>query len=122
MICRTWHGWTRPEDAGAYERIVLHEVIPGIERMALPGFRHIDLLRRDAGPEVEFTTLMWFDDVASVRAFVGEDVTVSHVPAAAREVLSRFDARAVHSTVVERRPQPQRGPALGQGPLASRPS
>ena len=47
MICRLWRGWTTPEDADAYERIVRTEVIPGIEARRIPGFRHIDLMRRD---------------------------------------------------------------------------
>jgi hypothetical protein len=31
MICRLWRGWTTPENADAYERVVRSEVIPGIE-------------------------------------------------------------------------------------------
>lgn len=84
------------------------EVIPGIERMELPGFRQIDLLGRESVGEVEFTTLMWFDDLDAIRAFVGDDPTVSHVPAAARAVLARFDAHAAHAEVVEQRSQPDR--------------
>jgi antibiotic biosynthesis monooxygenase (ABM) superfamily enzyme len=105
MICRVWHGWTTPQNAGAYETVVRGEVIPGIEARHIPGFRHIDLLRREVGGEVEFTTLMWFDSLDSVRAFMGEDYSVSHVPNAARAVLSRFDERASHCQAVERRPQ-----------------
>ena len=105
MICRLWRGWTSPANAGAYERIVRGEVIPGIEARRIPGFLHIDLMRRDVGDEVEFQTLMWFDSLDSIRAFMGEDFAVSHVPAAARAVLSRFDARADHFEVIERRPQ-----------------
>jgi heme-degrading monooxygenase HmoA len=104
-ICRVWHGWTTREKADAYEAVVLGEVIPGIEARHVPGFRHIDLLRRDIEDGVEFTTLMWFDDLDSVRAFMGEDYSVSHVPSAARAVLSRYDERASHYCVVARRPQ-----------------
>jgi antibiotic biosynthesis monooxygenase (ABM) superfamily enzyme len=105
MICRIWRGWTTPENADAYERVVRGEVIPGIEARHIPGFRHIDLLRREAGSEIEFTTLMWFDSLDSVRGFMGEDYAVSHVPAPARAVLSRFDKLATHHDVVERRRQ-----------------
>ena len=105
MICRIWHGWTTRDNADAYQSVVLGEVIPGIEAMAIPGFRHIDVLRTDRGAEIEFTTLMWFDDLDCVRAFMGEDYSVSHVPAAARAVLSRFDERAAHHEVIDRRPQ-----------------
>jgi len=105
-ICRLWRGWTTPANADAYETIVRGEVIPGIEARAIAGFRHIDLMRREATDEVEFQTLMWFDDLDSIRAFVGEDYAASHVPAAARAVLSRFDERAAHYEVIDRRAQP----------------
>lgn len=105
MICRIWRGWTTPQNAAAYEAIVRGEVIPGIEAMAVPGFRHIDLMRRDLDDEVEFATLMWFDDLDCIKAFTGEDYEVSHVPERARAVLARFDARAAHFEVIDRRPQ-----------------
>ena len=105
MICRLWRGWTTPANADAYERIVRGEVIPGIEAMGVPGFRHIDLMKRDLGEEVEFQTLMWFDDLAAIKAFIGEDFAVSHVPASARAVLARFDERAAHYEVIDRRAQ-----------------
>ena len=105
MICRVWHGWATRQNADAYEAIVRGTVIPGIEARHIPGFRHIDLLHREVGGEVEFTTMMWFDSLDNVRAFMGEDYSVSHVPSAARAVLSRFDERASHYHVLERRPQ-----------------
>lgn len=106
MICRLWRGWTIPENAAAYEKLVRGTVIRGIEARRIPGFRHIDLMRRPLGAEVEFATLMWFDDLDSVRAFVGEDYEVSHVPAEARAVLARFDPRASHYEVLDRLEQP----------------
>lgn len=105
MICRLWRGWTMPANADAYEAIVRGEVIPDIEARRIPGFRHIDLMRRELGHEVEFQTLMWFDSLDAIIAFVGEDYAVSHVPPAARAVLSRFDHRAAHFEVLDRRPQ-----------------
>jgi antibiotic biosynthesis monooxygenase (ABM) superfamily enzyme len=107
MICRIWRGRTTPGNADAYESVVRGQVIPAIEARALPGFRHIDLMRRDLDNEVEFLTAMWFDDVASIRGFTGDDYEVSHVPQAARAVLSHFDERAAHYEVLEDRPQPR---------------
>lgn len=105
MICRQWRGWTTPAKADAYEAIVRGEVIPGIEARVIPGFRHIDLMRRDLADEVEFQTLMWFDSLEAIRAFMGDDYAVSHVPEAAQAVLSRFDDRATHFEIIDRRPQ-----------------
>ena len=104
-VCRLWRGWTTPEKADAYERIVRGEVIPGIEARQIPGFQHIDLMKRDLGGEVEFQTLMWFDSLDAIKAFMGADYDLSHVPAAARAVLSRFDGRAAHFEVLDRREQ-----------------
>lgn len=105
MICRLWRGWTTPTNAPVYEKLVRGTVIPAIEARRIPGFRHIDLMRRTLGEEVEFVTIMWFDDLDSIRAFVGEDYEVSHVPNAARAVLARFDARASHYQLLDRREQ-----------------
>ena len=100
-----WRGWTTPDNAAAYERIVRGEVIPGIEARRISGFRHIDLLRRADAGEVEFVTLMWFDSLEAIKAFVGEDHEVAHVRDAARAVLASFDARVAHFEVLDRRPQ-----------------
>jgi antibiotic biosynthesis monooxygenase (ABM) superfamily enzyme len=105
LICRLWRGWTTRENADDYERIVRDEVIPGIEARNIPGFRHIDLMRRDLVDEVEFQTFMWFDSVDSIKAFMGEDYSISHVPDAARAVLKRFDSHAAHYEVIDRREQ-----------------
>ena len=109
MICRVWHGYTTHENSEAYERVVRTIVIPDIEARSIPGFISIDLITRRLDSEVEFVTIMWFDCEQSIVAFVGVDATVSHVPAQAREVLARFDARSQHYTVLDRRSQPDAG-------------
>jgi hypothetical protein len=48
---------------------------------------------------------MWFDDLEAVKAFVGDDYEVAHVPERARKVLSRFDERSAHFEVIDRRSQ-----------------
>ena len=108
-ICRIWRGWTTPENASAYQELVWRTVIPEmIEAKRIPGLRDIDLMRRELGDEVEFATIMWFDDVEGIKQLAGEDWEASHVPPAARAVLSRFDERATHYEVLDRRPQPER--------------
>jgi hypothetical protein len=48
---------------------------------------------------------MWFDSLDAVKAFMGDDYSLSHVPLQARAVLSRFDERASQFEVLDRRPQ-----------------
>ena len=102
-IKRIWHGWTEPANAGAYQRLLHDEVIPGIEAKAIPGFSGIELLRRDHDDEVEFVTIMTFDSIDDVVAFQGEDYDTAYVPVAAQRVLKRWDDTSTHFTVVEAR-------------------
>ena len=95
MIFRIWHGWTTPENADAYERVVQDEVFEMIARKRVFGYRSVDLLRKRSGDEVEFVTIMRFDSLDAVKAFAGEDYERSFVPPQAREVLKRFDIRHV---------------------------
>ncbi|MFL5577807.1 MAG: antibiotic biosynthesis monooxygenase [Gemmatimonadaceae bacterium] len=103
MICRIWHGWTSPANADAYERLLREEVFAGIAARGIAGYRGIHLLRRNAGEEVEFVTVMWFDGLAAVRAFAGADYELAVVPPSARALLSRFDPRSAHYEVREQR-------------------
>lgn len=101
MIIRIWHGWTTPDNADAYETLLNTTIVPAIMARGIPGLEGLDILRRtdgDAG-EVEFITVMTFDDWAAVEAFAGESRTGSVVPPAARAVLKRFDEHSQHFEV-----------------------
>ncbi len=106
MIARIWRGWTTPANADAYQHLLCTEVVPAIEARCIAGFLQIDILRRNDGEEVEFTTIMAFDTIAAIERFIGPDATLAHVPDAARALLARFDARAAHHQLLERRAQP----------------
>ncbi len=99
MISRVWHGWTTPQNADAYEALLKREVFAGIKGRKIAGFQSIQLFRREAGAEVEFITVMWFDSLEAVRIFAGEDYEVAVVPPAARKLLARFDGRSQHYEV-----------------------
>jgi heme-degrading monooxygenase HmoA len=99
MISRVWHGWTTPANADAYEALLQSEIFIGIQNRQIAGFREIQLFRRSLDAEVEFVTVMWFDSLEAVRVFAGEDYEVAVVPAKARTLLSRFDARSQHYEV-----------------------
>lgn len=96
MIVRLWRGWTMPADADAYESLLRTEIFPAIEGRGIAGLHGIQLLRREGTDETEFVTLMWFDSMASVKAFAGEDYMRAVVPAKAQALLARFDERSRH--------------------------
>ncbi|HET9596348.1 MAG TPA: hypothetical protein VFP65_12240, partial [Anaeromyxobacteraceae bacterium] len=101
MISRIWHGWTTRGNADAYEALLRDEIFTGIAQRRIAGYRGIHLLRRDVAEGVEFVTVMWFDSLDAVRAFAGDDHEVAVVPAKARQLLARFDARSAHYDVIE---------------------
>ena len=106
MISRIWHGWTTPANADVYQGLLQEEIFTGIQDRHIRGFRGIQLLRRKAGEEVEFVTIMEFDSLEAVREFAGEDYEAAVVPPKARQVLAHFDARSQHYEVIESRGNP----------------
>ncbi len=111
MMVRIWRGWTSQANADTYEALLKEEIFKGIGDRNIPGYHGIQLLRRDLGDEVEFVTLMRFQDLSAVRAFAGEDYEVAVVPPKARAVLAHFDARSQHYEVREELPAPPHPPA-----------
>ena len=99
MITRVWHGWTKPENADAYESLLKSEIFLGIQNRQIAGYRGIHLFRRNLDDEVEFITIMWFESIEAIRTFAGEDYEVAVVPPNARTLLSRFDTRSQHYEV-----------------------
>ena len=102
MIGRIWHGWTTPQNAEKYERLLKEEIFSAIAEKNVPGYKGIQHLRSPLdGEEVEFVTIMWFDSWDAVRQFAGEDYERAYVSPAAREVLARFDERSQHYEIKE---------------------
>lgn len=100
-IKRVWHGWTIPENAEKYQKLLHDEVFPGLEAKNIPGYQSIELMRRDHTDEVEFVTIMTFDSLQNVIDFQGEDYTRCYVPDAARLLLKRWDRISAHYEEIE---------------------
>jgi hypothetical protein len=96
VILRVSRRWTSGENAGACESLLREEVLASIGERQIPGYNGIRLLRREVGWEVEFVTLMEFQNLKAVRSFAGEDYEAAVVPPKARSLLSRFDDRSQH--------------------------
>jgi antibiotic biosynthesis monooxygenase (ABM) superfamily enzyme len=96
MIIRIWHGWTTAANTDVYENMLKEEIFVGIGERKIPGYHGIQLLRRPVGKEVEFITIMKFDNLDAVREFAGKDYEACVVPPKARAVLARFDQRSQH--------------------------
>ena len=98
MIARIWHGWTAPADADAYEEFLRTVMFPSMRRVA--GFRGAELLRREDGDEIAFITITRFDSLDAVREFAGEDYERAVIEPEAKALLTRYDDRSDHYSVV----------------------
>ncbi len=100
MIVRTWSATASSAGAESYSRYFAGTLLPQL-RM-LPGFKGAYLLRRDLGEDgtVELTTHTFWESLAAIRAFAGEDIARSVVEPQAQAMLASFDPTAAHRTVV----------------------
>jgi heme-degrading monooxygenase HmoA len=101
VIARIWHGWTKPEDASEYESHLRPELLPGVSKME--GFRGSYLLRRTSRDEVEFVTILLWDSIEGIKTLAGPDYETAVIPEERKKYLKRFDTRAAHYQVVEKR-------------------
>ena len=98
MIARIWHGYTKPEHADAYEAMLKPELLPGISKAK--GYRGSYLLRRKAGDEIEFITIMLWDSIDAIRAVAGQDYETAVVPEERRKYLAHYEPKSTHYEVV----------------------
>jgi antibiotic biosynthesis monooxygenase (ABM) superfamily enzyme len=100
MILRIWHGRTSQADAEDCQQS-LNAQATGVMARGIAGLRTIDITRRDTGEdEVEFCTILRFDNWAAVRAFAGADHTAAVLPPAALRLLRSYDTEPLHYDLV----------------------
>jgi len=97
MIARVWKGWTEPERADKYERVLREMVYPGLRRMA--GYRGGYILRQDGARETECVTVNLFESLEAVKAFAGPDHETPVFEPEARRLLSRVEPIVRHYDV-----------------------
>jgi hypothetical protein len=97
MIARHWRGWTRRENADAYEELLKEKVLPNLRKDL--DYRGGYVLRSDGTEETEFVVMNLFDSIEAVRRFAGEDYTVATFEPEAKSLLSRKETLAMHYEV-----------------------
>ena len=89
---------TSPEKVSAYADHLANAVFPELRK--LKGYRNGTLLRRAVPGGVEVVVITFWDSLASIRAFVGDDIETAVVSDQAAAMLSEFDRRVRHYEVV----------------------
>ena len=91
MIARIWHGWTKREDAKAYEKLLRDEIFPSIAARNIEGYRGAELFVRENGEEVEFVTLLRFDSMDAVTEFAGPETSKPVIFPKAETLITRME-------------------------------
>ena len=91
MIARIWHGWTKTEDAKAYEKLLRDEIFPSIAARNIEGYCGAELFVREDGHEVEFVTLLRFDSMDAVMEFAGPKASKPVIFPKAEALITRME-------------------------------
>jgi hypothetical protein len=97
MIARHWKGWTKRENADAYEELLKGKVLPNLRKDS--DYRGGYVFRSDGLEETEFVVVNFFDSIDAVRRFAGENYTVAIFEPEAELLLSRKEPLAAHYEV-----------------------
>jgi len=97
MIARHWRGWTRAENADAYEEHLKSKVLPGLKKVE--GYRGGYIFRSDEKEEAEFVVVNFFESIAAVERFAGPNYAVPVFEPEAKALLSRVEPIAKHYEV-----------------------
>jgi len=97
MIARIWRGWTKAEDADAYEKLLREVVYPGLKHIS--GYQGGYIFRQEHNGETEFVTMNLFESLEAVKAFAGSEYEVPVFEPEARRLLSKVEPIARHYDV-----------------------
>ena len=100
MIARIWHGWTKPADAQAYEKLLRDAIFPSIAARKIEGYRGAELFVREDGDQVEFITLLRFDSMDAVTEFAGPDPSKPVIFPKAEALITRMDPARHYRIVI----------------------
>jgi len=97
VIVRMWHGRVPSEKAARYREFLNARAIPDYRSVA--GNISVHILERLDGEVTHFVTMTFWDDMASIRAFAGEDVRTAKYYPEDREFLLEFEPTVLHYEV-----------------------
>ena len=99
MIARLWSARTTLQNWPAYEEHFTKNVLP--ELRAVAGYVSSNLLKRDAGLQIEITVITFWRSLEAIDAFAQPDREAAVVAPHAAAVLLDFDRRVRHYDVAQ---------------------
>lgn len=71
-IARVWHGRTVDAKADEYEKYLYESGVKKLE--SIPGNLGVQMMRRSAGGETEFTVISYWASKEDIKAYAGDDI------------------------------------------------
>ena len=97
MIARRWSARATRDNAPRYARYFRETLTPQLRQRS--GYRGATLLERPVGDTVEIQVITWWESMAAIRAFAGDDPSIAVVTDEAHALLLHGDAHADHAEV-----------------------
>ena len=95
MIARRWSARATRDNAPRYAEYFRRTLTPHLRQLA--GYRGARLLERDASRgTIEIVVFTWWESMAAIGAFAGDDPTVAVISDEARSLLLEADAHVDH--------------------------
>jgi len=99
MIARKWHGIVPSEKAEIYHSYLLATGLR--DYTATAGNRGVFLFKRANGDITHFDTLTFWNDVAAIKKFAGEDYEKARYYPEDKDYLLEFEELVTHYEVLE---------------------
>jgi heme-degrading monooxygenase HmoA len=98
MIVRMWHGRVPSAKAGSYREFVNRRAIP--DYRSVKGNISVHILERSDGDVTHFVTMTFWESLAAIRGFAGDDIEAAKYYPEDAEFLLEYEPRVVHYEVV----------------------
>ena len=97
MIARMWHGRVLSTKASEYRAFLNAWAIP--DYRSVPGNISVYILEREEPPVTHFVTLTFWESLAAIRAFAGDDPNMAKYYPEDAGFLLEFEPTVVHYEV-----------------------
>lgn len=97
-MARYWSARMSRENAPKYADHLAKGVLPELKK--INGYKSGTLWQREVSEEIEVVVITYWESLASIRAFAGEDLETAVVTDKAAALLTEYDRRVRHYDVL----------------------
>ena len=98
MIARMWHGRVPKAKASAYRKFLNDRAVP--DYRSVEGNLSVHILERLEGDITHFITLTFWENLAAIKGFAGENLETARYYPEDKDFLLEFEPKVKHYEVV----------------------